>query len=267
MCPYGNTCLSERVHLLYSPNKLTLRHKTWVYLYNSKLKNSIKNAVNFLCLLTLFVIRHFRGICSSVHVQRKVGNPCFTPISLQTFIHFNSLFGILWRPFASSAVAVRLRIQDDICAKPVISLLNGKSSADLHIILLVKRNNFEIMFLHRNTSKLFGVPTSIDYHSVTLIVYFYVLKLARLKSMCSAYKPETSLGHASWLSTGSYLGSGSACRHPSYVLSWATVCGGGVATIAFGLGLQPDSRSAQSGLPCVFYTKFAATSASNYNGA
>ena len=147
MCPYGNTCLSERVHLLYSPNKLTLRHKTWVYLYNSKLKNSIKNAVNFLCLLTLFDIRHFRGICSSVHVQRKVGNPCFTPISLQTFIHFNSLFGILWRPFASSAVAVRLRIQDDICAKPVISLLNGKSSADLHIILLVKRNNFEIMFL------------------------------------------------------------------------------------------------------------------------
>ena len=63
-------------------NKLTLRHKSEVYLYSSKNLNVLlKIQWVFVILLSLFVIRNIRGTCSSVEmlkgymVKERLGNP------------------------------------------------------------------------------------------------------------------------------------------------------------------------------------------------
>jgi len=71
MYPKGYICPSGRPHLLYSRNKLTLRHKKGVYFYSSKnLIRSTKMQWIFVISITL-VIRTFRGTFSSVKKLKK----------------------------------------------------------------------------------------------------------------------------------------------------------------------------------------------------
>ena len=71
MYPWGYICLYEGVHLLYSRNKLTLRHKNGVYIWSSKILNILlKIKWIFVILLSLPVIRYLTGTCSSVEMLK-----------------------------------------------------------------------------------------------------------------------------------------------------------------------------------------------------
>ena len=60
-----------RPRLLENCNKLTLGHKSGIYLCSSKNpKVMIKNQWIFLILLSLFIRRNFRGTCSSVEILK-----------------------------------------------------------------------------------------------------------------------------------------------------------------------------------------------------
>jgi len=67
---------------LYSRDKITLRRKNGVYFYNSKhQKVSLQVQKIFIILLSLFVIRDFKGTSSSVEmlkgnmVTKRLGTP------------------------------------------------------------------------------------------------------------------------------------------------------------------------------------------------
>jgi len=56
---------------LYICNKLTLRHKNGVYLYDSKILNVVLTIQKIVgILLSLFVIRNFRGTCSFIEMLK-----------------------------------------------------------------------------------------------------------------------------------------------------------------------------------------------------
>jgi len=71
-------------------NKLTLRHKSGVYLYNSKyLKILLKFQWIFDIFLSLFVIRNFRRTCSSIKLlEYMVRDRSRTPALNQWFGRF-----------------------------------------------------------------------------------------------------------------------------------------------------------------------------------
>ena len=83
----GYICLSEEVHLLYSRNKFTLRHKNGVYLYSFKiLQILLKIQQVFVILFNFVVIRNFRASCSSVKMvkgcmfRERLGTPAIVEI-------------------------------------------------------------------------------------------------------------------------------------------------------------------------------------------
>ena len=69
--------------------------------------------------------------------------------------------------------------QKTACPKYVFSVLDGKPATDLHIILATGRVSFGSNLC---------VLTLMDYHSVTLLVHFLILNIAKFTCMCSAKK-------------------------------------------------------------------------------
>ena len=80
----GYICLYQRVHLLYSCNKLTLRQKNSLPSDFWKSKSSIKIQWIFVSLLSHFVIRNFKGTNSFVKklkgymVIERLGTPALS---------------------------------------------------------------------------------------------------------------------------------------------------------------------------------------------
>jgi len=79
-------------------NKLTLRHKNGVYLYGSKNINVLlKIQWVFVILLSFFVIRNFRGTCSSVKmlkrymVRERLETPSLRLENAKTCVHASML--------------------------------------------------------------------------------------------------------------------------------------------------------------------------------